>query len=244
MTKVSPEIIAQLAPTGILRAALNMSNFLLIVGETDDGEPAGPSPDMARAIAKELGVAVKFFPFKTPAEISDSAGEDVWDIGNIGAEPQRAARMDFTAAYAEIESTYLVPPGSPIQSIEEVDVVGNRISAPAGSAYGLWLENNIKNADLKLVGFKETYKQFIDEKMEAFAGLRPALITMVDKLPGSRILDGKFASVQQAVGVNKGKPEALAWLREFVENAKSNGFVADSIKTHGVEGRLSVAPLE
>ena len=145
---MSPEIVAQLAPTGVLRAGINMSNFLLVTGEASDGDPDGVSPDMARAIAEKLGVECTLIPFKTPAEIADSAGKDVWDIGNIGAEPQRAAVMDFTAAYAEIEATYMVPAGSPIQSIGQVDREGIRIAHPPRSAYGLWLENNIKNAEL------------------------------------------------------------------------------------------------
>ena len=97
-SKVDPEVIAQLAPTGILRAAINMSNFLLVVDKTPGGDPVGPSPGMAAAIAAELDVPLKLVPFQTPSEIVEAAGSGVWDIGNIGAEPQRAAVMDFTSA--------------------------------------------------------------------------------------------------------------------------------------------------
>ena len=114
--EVNPEVVKQLAPTGTLRAAINMSNFLLVVGKTDEGAPIGPSPGIALAIAAALDVPVEFVPFRTPSEIVDAAGTGVWDIANIGAEPQRAALMDFTAAYAEIESTYLVPAGSSLSS--------------------------------------------------------------------------------------------------------------------------------
>jgi polar amino acid transport system substrate-binding protein len=198
---------------------------------------------MARAIAEKLGVECTLIPFKTPAEIADSAGKDVWDIGNIGAEPQRAAVMDFTAAYAEIEATYMVPAGSPIQSIGQVDREGIRIAHSPRSAYGLWLENNIKNAELvPAEGLAGAFELFVNEGLEALAGLRPGLVKDVEKLPGGRILDGQFSAVQQAVGVNKGNDVAYAFLKEFVEEAKASGFVANLIEKHGVQGRLSVAP--
>jgi polar amino acid transport system substrate-binding protein len=242
MSEVSADVVAQLTPTGVLRAGINMSNFLLVVDKTESGDPIGPSPSLAKAIADALGVPLKLVPFESPSAVAEAAGTGVWDIGNIGAEPQRAAVMDFTAAYAEIEATYLVPPGSTIQSIDEVDRPGNRISVSKGSAYGLWLENNIKQADLQPVtGGDAAFEKFVNDKMEAFAGLRPGLITQKDKLPGSRIIDGQFAAVQQAVGVNKGNDAAYAWLKDFVENAKASGMIAGFIEQYGVQGKLSVA---
>src|SRR5512135_498267 len=106
---MSPEIIAELAPTGVLRAAVNLSNFLLVTGKSAAGDPEGVSPDMAREVANRLGVPVKYLPYKTPGELADAAAQGVWDIGLIGAEPQRAETIAFTAAYCEIEATYLVP---------------------------------------------------------------------------------------------------------------------------------------
>ena len=150
MSLVTPtkDVIAELTPTGVLRAGINMSNFLLVTGKTASGDPVGVSPDMAAAVAERLGVPLKLIAFKSPGELGDQAGNNVWDIGNIGAEPQRAQTIAFTAAYAEIESTYLVPAGSPIKSIADVDKPGIRISVTGRSAYGLWLENNIKHATL------------------------------------------------------------------------------------------------
>ena len=122
----SPQVISELAPTGALRAAINMGNFLLVTGRTPSGDPTGVSPDMAAAIAARLGVPVKFVPYERPGQIADDAENGKWDIGNIGAEPQRAAVINFTAAYCEIEATYLVPAGSPIRSVAEVDQPGRR----------------------------------------------------------------------------------------------------------------------
>ena len=243
MTEVSSEVVAQLAPTGVLRAGINMSNFLLVVDKTASGDPIGPSPSLALAIADAIGVPLKLVPFNTPSEVAAAAGKNIWDIGNIGAEPQRAKVMDFTAAYVEIQATYLVPPGSPIQSVDEVDRPGNRISVSKGSAYGLYLENNIKQAELLAVeGGDAAFDAFVNDNLEAYASLRPRLVTEVEKMPGSRILDGQFSAVQQAVGVNKGNDAAYAWVKDFVENAKSSGMVAGFIETHGVQGKLSVAP--
>ncbi len=242
ISKVNPEIAAQLAPTGTLRAAINMSNFLLVVDKTSEGDPIGPSPRMAAAIAEALDVPLTLVPFQTPSEIAETAGTGVWDIGNIGAEPQRAAVMDFTAAYAEIEATYLVPARSNLKSITDVDKPGIRISVPAGSAYGLWLENNIKYADLKPVKGRQAFEQFVNQDLEALAGLRTQLINDCENLPGARVLDGQFTAVQQAVGINKGNQAALDWLKQFVEEAKANGLVARLIEEYNVQGKLIVAP--
>lgn len=234
---------AELAPTGVLRAGINLSNFLLVTGRSASGDPEGVSPDMARAIADRLGVPVKFVSFKSPGELADQADNNVWDIGNIGAEPQRAAKIAFTAAYCEIEATYMVPPGSPIQAIADVDRKGVRIAVSARSAYGLWLENNIKNATLvPVAGLDAAFNRFVGEKLDALAGLRPGLLKDIEKLPGARILGGKFTAVQQAVGTPRVNTEGAKFLAEFVEEAKRSGLVARLIEKHKVRG-LSVAPL-
>ncbi|MBS0644006.1 MAG: ABC transporter substrate-binding protein [Acetobacteraceae bacterium] len=240
--QATPTIVAQLAPHGMLRAGINMSNFLLVTGRSANGDPEGVSPSMARAIADRLGVPVKYVPFPKPGELADQAGNDVWDIGLIGAEPARAEKISFTAAYCEIEATYLVPAGSPLKSIADVDKPGVRIAVTARAAYDLWLERNIKHATLiRSDGLDGAFNQFVAEKLDALAGLRPRLITDVTKLPGSVILDGQFTAVQQAVGTGKANKEAADFLSAFVEEAKASGLVAKFIEQHKVKG-LSVAP--
>lgn len=240
---MSPDVVSQLAPHGVLRAGINMSNFLLVTGRTPSGDPDGVSPNMARAIAERLGVPVKYVPFPKPGELADAVNNDVWDIGLIGAEPARAEKIAFTAAYAEIEATYLVPPGSPITSIAEVDRPGVRIAVTARSAYDLWLERNIKHAQLiRSDSLASAAELFVRDKLEALAGLRPGLIGDAAKQPGSRILDGQFTAVQQAVGTQRKNTAGAAFLRDFVEEAKRSGLVASFIEKHGVTGRLSVAP--
>src|SRR5215469_5238691 len=239
---MSDKARSELAPTGVLRAGINLSNFLLVTGRSANGDPVGVAPDMAAAIAQSLGVPVKYVPFKSPGELADQAGKDIWDIGLIGAEPQRAAVMTFSAAYVEIEATYMVPPGSPITSIDQVDRKGVKVVTSARSAYGLWLENNIKNAELiQVQGLDGAFNRFKDDKIDVLAGLRPGLLKDIAKMPGATILPGKFSAVQQAIGCNKPAAEGARYIAHFVENVKKSGLVASFIQKHNVKG-LSVAP--
>jgi polar amino acid transport system substrate-binding protein len=237
------DIIAELAPTGVLRAGINLSNFLLVTGRSANAEPEGVSPDMALALATELGIPLKLVPYKSPGELGDAVDKNEWDIGNIGAEPLRAQKIAFSAAYCEIEATYLVPAGSPLKKIADVDQKGVRIVVSARSAYELWLTRNIKNATLVLAeGLGGALDKFIDEKFDALAGLRPGLITDIKKVPGGTILDGQFTAVQQAIGTQKSKIKSAAYIADFVERQKKSGAVAKLIEKHGVVGRLMVAP--
>ncbi len=235
------QLLKELAPTGVLRAAINMGNGLLVTGRAPNGDPTGVSPSMAGAIAERLGVPLKYVPYPKPGEIADAAETNAWDIALIGAEPQRAEKIFFTAAYAEIEATYLVPAGSPIKSIADVDKPGIRIAVTARAAYDLWLERNIKQATL-VHPEKGTsaFDLFVRDKLEVFASLRPGLLSDVKKLPGSCILDGQFTAVQQAVGTARSNAASAKFLTEFVEDAKKSGLVASFIALHKVNG-LSVA---
>ena len=235
------EAIAALAPTGTLRAAINLSNFLLVTGKGADGNPEGVSPDMARTLADRLGVGLELLRYKTPGEIADDAGSGLWDVANIGAEPQRAQEIAFTAAYCEIESTYLVPAGSDIDSVDQVDQPGRRIASAARAAYDLWLENNLKHAELVHgSGLDGSFDVFVEQQCDALAGLRPRLTTDAERLPGSRVLDGRFTAVQQAMGTPRTRDAAgFEYLATFVEKAKAIGLVAELIDRHEVRG-LSV----
>lgn len=242
---VSLALRERLAPGGTLRAGINLSNFLLVSGRTPDGGPAGVSPDMARAVADHLGVAVRYVTYASPALLADAAMRDEWDISLIGAEPQRAETIAFTPAYAEIEATYLVPAGSPLTGIAEVDAPGVRIAVTGKTAYGLWLDRHIHRAELvRTATMDETLADFRDRGLEALAGLRARLVTDVAQLPGARILDGRFMAVQQTIGIlrngDAATHEAAAWLARFVETAKTSGLIAELIRKHGVEG-LSAA---
>ena len=239
---VSSALRAELAPTGVLRAGINLSNFLLVRGRTETGDPVGVAPDMAQALAEKLGVGVRYVPFPSPGELADAAGQNIWDVGLIGAEPQRAEKIAFSAAYVEIAATFMVRAGSPIQSIEDVDRAGVRIASTARAAYDLWLERNIRHAEvIRASSIDSAYEVFVSANLDALAGLKPRLLSDVKKLPGARILDGQFASVQQAIGTGRAHQAGAAFIRAFVEEAKRSGLVARLIEKHAVQG-LSVAP--
>lgn len=236
-------LAAELAPTGTLRAAINMSNFLLVTGKTASGDPEGVAPSMAALFAERLGVPVEYHPYPNPGALADSSADDLWDVGFVGAEPQRATYVNFTAAYVEIEATYLVPEGSKFQTPEEVDSEGTTIAVSARAAYDLWLERNIKHATVHRVsGLDASLDLFMNEKMDALAGLRPKLIDDVKKVPGGRILDGRFTAVQQASCTKKGRDAGFKLLSDFIEEKKADGTVQALIDKFGVTGRLTVAP--
>jgi polar amino acid transport system substrate-binding protein len=242
MTDSISAVRAALAPTGTLRVALNMSNTLLTATDPATSEPCGLAADLGRELGQRLGVPVALLPYPNPGVLADAASTGVWDVGFIGAEPQRAQEIDFTAAYVEIEATYLVPPGSPLQAIAEVDRPGVRIAVPERSAYELYLTRSLQHAQLvRIQGADNAFKRFVADKLDALAGLRPRLVTDHDALPGSRLLDGNFTAVQQAAGTPQGRPVGAQYLRAFIEDIKSTGLVARTIAKHNVRG-LTVAP--
>jgi polar amino acid transport system substrate-binding protein len=230
----------ELAPTGKLRVGVNLGNFLL-VQRNPDGTIRGIVPDLAQELARRLGVAAELRQYEKVGEVADGAKKGEWDVAFIGAEPQRAAEIDFTAPYVEIEATYLVPAGSTIGSIAEVDRKGVRIAVAGRSAYHLWLERNLKQAEL-VVGdsIDHSEQRFLAEKLEVLAGLRPRLLQDLDKMPGARILEGRFTAVQQAIGTPKGRPAGAEYLRKFAEDVKASGLVAELIARHRIQG-LTVA---
>lgn len=234
--------VKDLAPTGVLRAAINLSNPLLVTGKAVNGDPQGVSPDMAHAIADELGVAVRYVTYPSPGELADAMARGEWDIGLIAVEPARAETIHFAPAYVEIEATYLVPPGSKLTAIEQVDSAGTRIAISARSAYDLYLTRTLRNAELvRAGGLGAAFDLFVKDKLDALAGLRPALLDDAKKMPGSMILPGQFTAVQQAIGTKPGNAAGAAFVHAFIEKAKASGLVAKLIGKHGVTGRLSVA---
>lgn len=243
MTQPSAAARSELAPTGKLRVGINLSNFLLTRTDSRTGEYGGVAVDLGRELAGRLGVPAEVIAYESPGKLADVAKSNAWDVGFLGAEPQRANEIDFTAAYVEIEATYLVPPGSPITTIEEVDRPGVRIAISGKSAYDLYLTRNLKHAELvRETGMDNVFKRFVDDRLDALAGLKPRLITDQQALPGSRILDGRFTAVQQAIGTPKGRPAGAQYLRDFAEDAKRSGLVAQLIEKNNVRG-LTVAAL-
>jgi polar amino acid transport system substrate-binding protein len=240
-TEISPAARSELARMGTLRVGLNHGNFLLVTPGSK-AEPRGVAPDLARELGRRLGVPVEFVNFDTAGKLADAVRTGAWDVAFLGAEPQRASEIAFTAAYLEIPATYLVPAGSPIRSIADVDREGVRIAVAEKSAYDLFLSRSVKHARLvRTQGIDASYDVFVADKLDALAGLKPRLLRDVEKLPGARLLDGQFTAVQQAIGTPKSREAAAEYLRAFVEEVKASGLVAGAISRNAVHG-VSVTP--
>lgn len=243
MAQASSAQLSDLAPTGRMRVGLNFSNFLLAGKDPLSGEPRGIAVDLARELGQRAGVPVEFIGFDSGGKMADAAKAGAWDIAFLGAEPARSGDIDFTAAYLEIEATYLVPSGSALRGIDDVDRDGVRICVSNKSAYDLFLSRTIKQAQLvRAASIDASFECFVADKLEALAGLKPRLVSDAEKLPGSRVLDGRFTAIQQAIGIIKGRAAGARYLGEFVADAIASGLVAKVIERNGVRG-VAVAPI-
>jgi polar amino acid transport system substrate-binding protein len=239
---LSPAAKSELAPTGKLRVGINYGNFLLVQKNEANGEYTGIAVDLGRELGRRLGSAVEIVPFATAGKLADAVKAGAWDVAFLGNEPQRAGDIAFSPAYLEIEAGYLVPAGSTIRTMADVDRKGVRIATAVNSAYDLYLSRHIKNATLvRANAIQGSYDVFVKDKLEVLSGLKPRLVTDAETLPGSRILDGRFTVVQQSVGTPQGRPSAANYLSEFAKDVKTSGFVAQAIARHAVRG-VSVAP--
>ena len=237
-----PAVRAELASGGKLRAGINYGNFILATKDSATGESRGVAVDLMRELARRLEVPVEIVAYDSVGAMVDAAKTGAWDIAFLGSEPAREREISFTAAYLEIEATYLVPAGSRLRAVADVDQDGVRIAAPARANYELYLSRTLQRARLvQAQGGDAAFNLLVRGEVDALAGLRQGLIGLAEKLPGSRMLDGRFMGVQQSIGVPKGRDAGLAFLRGFVEDAKASGLVARAIEKTGARG-VSVAP--
>jgi polar amino acid transport system substrate-binding protein len=238
----SPALIATLAPTGRLRAAINLGNPIL-AGTGADGAPQGVSIDLARRFAEALGLPLDLAVFDTAAKSVDAVTREEADFGFFAVDPVRGAGIGFTAPYVLIEGAYLVRQDSPLQDNAEVDVAGRSVVVGKGSAYDLHLTRELKAATiLRAPSSPAVVDFFLAENADVAAGVKQQLQADAARIPGLRLLPGRFMVIQQAMGLPKGRgAEATQRLAAFVEDAKASGFVADALKRHRIEG-ASVAP--
>src|SRR5436309_8587364 len=240
--EVSLAARSELAPTGKLRVGINVQNFLLVNKERTDGQYGGIAVDLGRELGRRLGVPVELVAFETAGKLADAVKSGAWDVAFLGNEPSRANEIAFSAAYLEIEAGYLVPAGSPIRTMAEVDREGVRIAVAVNSAYDLYLSRSLRHATLvRVQGIQGSYDIFVKDKLEVLSGLKPRLATDAATLPGSRVLEGRFTAVQQSVGTAQGRAAAAEYLGEFAQAVKASGFGAQAIARHAVRG-VSVAP--
>jgi polar amino acid transport system substrate-binding protein len=229
----SPDVLKDLAPTGKLRAAINLGNGVLAQAGAAGGQPKGITPDLAKELGRRLGVPVELVVYQAAGKVFDAVKDNAWDISFVAIEPVRAAEIEFSAPYVIIEGTYMVPKDSPLQAIGDVDRSGVRIAVGLGSAYDLYLTRTLKSATLvraPVGGGRAMIEMFVNDKLEAAAGVRQPLVAYAGDHPEMRVMDGHFMEIQQAMGTPKGRMAGAAYLRNFVEEMKASGFVADAIK--------------
>ena len=242
--KPPPAAVAELAPRGKLRAAINFGNPVLASKDPATGEPRGVSVDLSRELAARLGVPLEIVPYAAAGRVVEAAKTGAWDIAYVAIDPLRGADMLQSPPYVVIEGSYLVPADSPIRSNAEVDREGIRIVVGKGSAYDLFLAREIKRAMLvRAPTSPEVVDMMVAQKLEVAAGVRQQLEADAKRVPGVRLLAGRFMVINQAMAVPKGRDAGAKYVRDFIEEMKISGFVAQALARYHVEG-AAVAPLE
>jgi polar amino acid transport system substrate-binding protein len=242
MSNVPPEVVKDLAPTGKLRAAINLGNSVLAQGTPQ--EPRGITVDLARELARRAGLALDLVPFEAAGKVFEALKTGVWDVAFMAIEPVRAAEVDFSAPYVFIEGTYMVPKDSPLKQIADVDRPGVRIAVGRGSAYELYLTRTLERATIVRAhtgGGRAMIELFLADRLEAAAGVKQPLIEYAKSNPDVRVMDGRFMVIEQAMGTPKGRAAAARYVHAFVEEMKASGFVAEAIKRHN-QPSAQVAP--
>ncbi len=239
----SPDIVKALAPTGKLRVAMNFGNSVLAQKDPTTGDARGVSAELARALAKRLGLQIEFTGFDAAGKVTDAAKQGGLDIVFLAIDPVRGEGIDFTGPYVVIEGIYVVPGSSSLRAVEEVDREGVRIAVARGSAYDLYLTRAIKKAQLvRKESGPEAMAMFLRDKLEAAAGVKQPMVAFVKQNPETRAIPGRFMAIEQAMGTIRGRPAAaVRYLKEFVEEMKASGFVANALKNSG-QGDAAVAP--
>lgn len=236
----STPAVADLAPTGKLRAAINFGNPILAT-RAQGGQASGVSVDLARELGTRLRVPVELVTYESAGKVVAAVGQ--WDVAFLAVDPARAGEIAFTAPYVVIEGAYLVPAGSPIRSNAEVDRAGVRVVVGAGSAYDLYLARTLSQATLvRAPTSPAVTDMMVARNLDVAAGVKQQLEADAKRVPNVRLLDGRFMVINQAMGTPQGREAGARYLRAFVEEMKSSGFVAQSLARHRIEG-AAVAPL-
>ncbi len=232
---------AELAPTGKLRGGMNLGNALFTTRDPATGELRGVAVDLTEELGRRLGVPVEMVVHATPGDVADAAGSNTWDVAILAIAAARAHTITFSPPITEIEASYVVHKDSPLRSASQVDAKGVRIAAPNKAGYELYLTQTLKSATLvRTNGFDGSIEVFNKRGAEALAGLKPAILESMHKMPGGRILDGRFMTVNHGLCTPRGRAAADEYLKAFVADVVASGFVARSIERHKVAGLSAV----
>jgi polar amino acid transport system substrate-binding protein len=242
MSQIPSDVLADLAPSGKVVAAINFGNIVLAQKDPVTGEPRGISVDLATELARRLGVPLDVVGYDTAGKVSDAVRTGAWTICFLANEPARAAEISFTAPYVVIEGTYLVTSNSPLRQVEDVDREGVRVAVGSKTAYDLFLTRTVKHAELvRAPDSLAALDLFLKQKLDAAAGVRQPLVRFAATHPDLRVMPGRFMAIEQAMGVPKGREAGARYLRDFVEEMKASGFVAAGLQRSG-QGEAMVAP--
>jgi polar amino acid transport system substrate-binding protein len=241
---IDPAIISAFAPTGRLRASINLGNPILANRNPQTGEAAGVSVDLAREFARRLGIEIELVVLDTAGKSVETVRSEQADIGFFAIDPLRGEGILFTAPYVLIEGSYLVRANSPLENNDEVDNAAHRVTVGAGSAYDLYLTRALKHAKIaRAPSSPAVVETFLAENHDVAAGVKQQLEFDAARNPGLRLLPGRFMVIEQAMGTPKSRgQQAVDCLAAFVEEMKASGFVADALNRHGIQG-AAVAPL-
>jgi polar amino acid transport system substrate-binding protein len=239
---ITADVLRDLAPTGVLRAAINFGNSVLAQRDEATGEPRGVSIDLARELGRQLGVPVELVTFDAAGKVFEALKSGAWDIAFLAVDPARSTEIIFTAPYVIIEGTYMVRADSPLRRAAEVDRAGVRVAAGAGSAYELFLSRTLKSAQLvRRPTGAEAFEAFMSEGLEAMGSVRQVLLQLAKKHSGLRVMDDSFMTIKQAMGTPRPREAGARYLSSFIEEQKANGFAAAALQRSG-QNDSTVAP--
>jgi polar amino acid transport system substrate-binding protein len=246
MSQVPADTLTQLAPTGTLRAAINLGNPVLVQKDGASGTLSGVTVDLANELARRLGCPLEFIQYDAAGTVVEALRQSAWDIAFLAVEPVREREIGFTSPYVLIEGTYMVRSDSPLKEVDDVDRSGVRIAVGPNAAYDLFLSRTLKHATLvraETGGGDAVIDLFLRQNLDAAAGIRQPLVEFARTHPDMRVMDGRFMEIRQAMCVPLGRPAAHSYLRGFIEEMKETGFVANALRRSG-QLDASVAPPE
>ena len=235
------DIIKKIAPTGVLRVGVNMSNFLLVNSKDKLGVIDGVSPGIGKKLAKELNISFKIVQFANPGLLADAVNNNEWDIGNIASEKERSKTIDFSDPYVNIDANFLFREEDNFKNNNDIDQSGIKIAVFERSAYDLWLTENFKKAELiRVNSIEESHNLFKENKVNIFAGLKPKLIDDLKKNNNYEMIQSPFTYIKQSIGIKKGSPEVLDFINKFISNKIKEGYIKSLLQQHNVQDKLSI----
>ena len=235
------DIIKKIAPTGVLRVGVNMSNFLLVNSKDKLGVIDGVSPGIGKKLAKELNISFEIVQFANPGLLVDAVDNNEWDIGNIASEKERGKTIDFSDPYVNIDANFLFREEDNFKNNNDIDQSGIKIAVFERSAYDLWLTENFKKAELiRVNSIEESHNLFKENKVNILAGLKPKLIDEMKKNNNYEMIQSPFTYIKQSIGIKKGNPEVLDFINKFISNIIKEGYIKSLLKQHNVQDKLSI----